>query len=165
MHQFDGFLAQGVDRGTEKKRWASTWRAGLYPFSNFETSAVGDAAAAVTAVRLRHGRRVSERERERRPGEAATVSSTTSGSRWENVFSSSDRAARAAHLERTHVDTLEAVQRLLTRCLCGGGCQHEVTRRGRVGCDYIRGWLEFCLSAYAELLAARPEHSFAAEPR
>jgi uncharacterized protein len=82
-----------------------------------------------------------------------------------DVFGGSDRAARAAHLQRTHVDTLEPCRSCWARYLCGGGCQHEVTRRGRVACDYIRGWLEFCVSAYVELLAARPEHFAAAELR
>jgi len=43
------------------------------------------------------------------------------------------------------------------RYLCGGGCYHEVSRRGRVACDYIRSWLDFCLRAYAELSACRPD--------
>jgi uncharacterized protein len=30
------------------------------------------------------------------------------------------------------------------RYLCGGGCHHEVIRRGRPACDYIRGWLHYC---------------------
>jgi uncharacterized protein len=44
------------------------------------------------------------------------------------------------------------------RYLCGGGCYHEVERRGRIGCDYIRGWLEFCLESYAELSSMRPDY-------
>jgi uncharacterized protein len=43
------------------------------------------------------------------------------------------------------------------RYLCGGGCYHEVARRGRPGCDYIRGWLAFCLGAYAELSMIYPQ--------
>jgi uncharacterized protein len=30
-----------------------------------------------------------------------------------------------------------------------------VIGRGRVACDYIRGWLNFCLQAYARLIEAR----------
>lgn len=44
------------------------------------------------------------------------------------------------------------------RYLCGGGCYQEVAKRGRVGCDYIRGWLAFCLASYAELSQVRPEY-------
>jgi uncharacterized protein len=37
------------------------------------------------------------------------------------------------------------------RYLCGGGCHHEVIARGRPACDYIRGWLHYCLGAYLRL--------------
>jgi hypothetical protein len=37
------------------------------------------------------------------------------------------------------------------RYLCGGGCHHEVIARGRPACDYIRGWLHYCLQAYVRL--------------
>jgi uncharacterized protein len=35
--------------------------------------------------------------------------------------------------------------------LCGGGCHHEVIHRGRPACDYIRGWLHYCLEAWLRL--------------
>lgn len=38
------------------------------------------------------------------------------------------------------------------RHLCGGGCHYEVDQRDRPACDYIRGWLDYCLGAYARLL-------------
>jgi uncharacterized protein len=75
-----------------------------------------------------------------------------------DVVRGSDLEARAAHLARTHVDRAEPCRACWARYLCGGGCHHEVSRRGRVGCDYIRGWLEFCLAAYVELMAARPDY-------
>jgi uncharacterized protein len=65
-----------------------------------------------------------------------------------------DRAARARHLVKAHVDAAEPCRGCWARYLCGGGCYHEVTRRGRVGCDYIRGWLEFCLEAYVAVSAS-----------
>jgi uncharacterized protein len=68
-----------------------------------------------------------------------------------------DLAARTEHLKRSHVDLMQPCRSCWARYLCGGGCYHEVSRRGRIGCDYIRGWLEFCLQAYVELTAARPE--------
>jgi uncharacterized protein len=43
------------------------------------------------------------------------------------------------------------------RYLCGGGCHHEVLARGRTACDYIRGWLDYCLQAYARLSRFRPD--------
>jgi uncharacterized protein len=74
------------------------------------------------------------------------------------VAAGPDRAARAAHLARSHVDRMQPCSGCWARYLCGGGCYHEVARRGRVGCDYIRGWLAFCLRAYVELSAARPAY-------
>ncbi|MBD2531102.1 radical SAM protein [Nostoc flagelliforme FACHB-838] len=76
------------------------------------------------------------------------------GSIWEG----SDMQARANHLTRNHVDYIEPCKGCWARYLCGGGCYHEVSRRGRIGCDYIRGWLDFCLSAYVELSTIRPEY-------
>jgi uncharacterized protein len=32
-----------------------------------------------------------------------------------------------------------------------------VIHRGRPACDYIRGWLHYCLGAYVRLLEARPD--------
>jgi uncharacterized protein len=40
----------------------------------------------------------------------------------------------------------------------GGGCHHEVIRRGRPACDYIRGWLHYNLGAYSRLVARRPDY-------
>lgn len=74
-----------------------------------------------------------------------------------DVRGGSDRAARAAHLARSHVDRMRPCRDCWARYLCGGGCYHEVARRGRPGCDYIRGWLDFCLRAYVTLQAERPE--------
>ena len=80
-----------------------------------------------------------------------------------DVYGGSDVAARAAHLVARHVDRMEPCRGCWARYLCGGGCYHEVSRRGRIGCDYIRGWLDFCLRAYVELMAARPAY-FAGAP-
>ena len=74
-----------------------------------------------------------------------------------DVRRGSDLAARTRHLVVSHVDRMEPCRGCWARYLCGGGCYHEVSRRGRPGCDYIRGWLEFCLRAYVEVSAARPE--------
>lgn len=71
-----------------------------------------------------------------------------------NLQSGPDDGARRRHLANRHVDHVEPCRTCWARYLCGGGCYHEVTRRGRPGCDYIRGWIEFCISAYAELSAS-----------
>jgi uncharacterized protein len=56
-----------------------------------------------------------------------------------------------------HVHRQEPCRSCWARYLCGGGCHHEVIHRGRPACDYIRGWLHYCLEAYVRLLAARPD--------
>jgi uncharacterized protein len=75
-----------------------------------------------------------------------------------DVGTGSDLTARAEHLARNHVDRMEPCRSCWARYLCGGGCYHEVSRRGRVSCDYVRGWLDFCLQAYVELSTRRPEY-------
>jgi uncharacterized protein len=55
------------------------------------------------------------------------------------------------------VDRQEPCRSCWARYLCGGGCHAEVMRIGREGCDAIRGWLEFCISLYPEVLAERPD--------
>lgn len=64
-------------------------------------------------------------------------------------------ARQAKWLEERHVHKQEPCRSCWARYLCGGGCHHEVLRRGRPACDYIRGWLHFCLEAYLRL-APRP---------
>jgi uncharacterized protein len=76
--------------------------------------------------------------------------------RFGDVWTGSDYAMRQRHLAVRHVDKQEPCRSCWARYLCGGGCYHEVDRRGRPGCDYIRGWLEFCLVAYARLRDRAP---------
>jgi uncharacterized protein len=75
-----------------------------------------------------------------------------------SVQTGTDMQARTAHLAASHVDLMEPCNGCWARYLCGGGCYHEVKKRGRVGCDYIRGWLDFCLRAYIELSSQHPEY-------
>ncbi|MEP3329686.1 radical SAM protein [Sedimentitalea sp.] len=75
-----------------------------------------------------------------------------------DVATGPDDAVRAAHLDRRHVDRQEPCKSCWARYLCGGGCYHEVDRRGRIHCDYVRGWLEFCIAAYAELCTRIPDY-------
>ncbi|NEO77209.1 radical SAM protein [Moorena sp. SIO4G3] len=81
-------------------------------------------------------------------------------SNWEmgSIQQGSDYSARAQHLQRSHVDSMEPCRTCWARYLCGGGCYHEVNKRGRIACDYIRGWLDFCLASYAELSTQKPEY-------
>jgi uncharacterized protein len=62
-----------------------------------------------------------------------------------------DAARRSAWLAGRHVHTQEPCRDCWARYMCGGGCHHEVISRGRPACDYIRGWLHYCLEAYLRL--------------
>jgi uncharacterized protein len=62
-----------------------------------------------------------------------------------------DAARRSAWLAGRHVHTQAPCNGCWARYMCGGGCHHEVIRRGRPACDYIRGWLHYCLDAYLRL--------------
>jgi len=65
-----------------------------------------------------------------------------------------DDARRADWLRERHVHRQDPCHRCWARYLCGGGCHHEVIARGRPACDYIRGWLHYCLGAYLRLSSA-----------
>ncbi len=62
-----------------------------------------------------------------------------------------DLSRQADWLAARHVHRQEPCQSCWARYLCGGGCHHEVIRRGRPACDYIRGWLHYCIEAYLRL--------------
>ena len=66
-----------------------------------------------------------------------------------------DVQRQAAWLAERHVHRQEPCRTCWARYLCGGGCHHEVIRRGRPACDYIRGWLHYCLEAYLRLSRER----------
>ncbi len=65
-----------------------------------------------------------------------------------------DEVRRSAWLADRHVHTQEPCRNCWARYMCGGGCHHEVISRGRPACDYIRGWLHYCLDAYLRLSPA-----------
>jgi len=67
-----------------------------------------------------------------------------------------DDDRRAAWLRERHVHRQQPCQRCWARYLCGGGCHHEVIARGRPACDYIRGWLHYCIGAYLRLSPGSP---------
>jgi uncharacterized protein len=67
-----------------------------------------------------------------------------------------DRAQQAQWLQSRHVHRQAPCRSCWARYLCGGGCHHEVLARGRSACDFIRGWLHYCLEAYLRLSAAGP---------
>jgi uncharacterized protein len=73
-----------------------------------------------------------------------------------NLADGPDAAVRADWLAKRHVHFQSPCSDCWARYLCGGGCHHEVIHRGRPACDYIRGWLEYCLGAYVRLLDSAP---------
>jgi len=79
------------------------------------------------------------------------------GYRLGDVAEGLSTTARQAFLDRRQVDTQEPCRSCWARYLCGGGCHAEVDEVGREGCDHIRGWLDHCISLYAECQASHPE--------
>jgi uncharacterized protein len=69
-----------------------------------------------------------------------------------------DREKQKRWLADRHVHFQEPCRSCWARYLCGGGCHHEVIKRGRPACNYIRGWLHYCLQAYIRLLEQRPDY-------
>ncbi len=69
-----------------------------------------------------------------------------------------DQMQQLRWLAERHVHRQEPCRQCWARYLCGGGCHHEVIRRGRPACDYIRGWLHYCLQAYVRLQRQRPDY-------
>ncbi len=126
-----------------------------YPFSNFETALHelhrGSARAHPCGAGAGYLSIDAEGEAfacHRLVGDAAF--------RFGSLAEGFDDDARLAHLTARAVDTQEPCRSCWARYLCGGGCYHEVSRRGRGMCDHIRAWLAFCLEAYAELSEKRP---------
>jgi uncharacterized protein len=68
-----------------------------------------------------------------------------------------DQAARQRFLLARHVDRQEPCRSCWARYLCGGGCHAEVLAAGRTSCDYVRGWLDYCLALYDRVLAEGPD--------
>ena len=69
-----------------------------------------------------------------------------------------DLERRAQFLSSRHVHAQTDCRQCWARYLCSGGCHQEAAARSVGGCDFIRSWLMFCLRAYCELSAARPEY-------
>jgi uncharacterized protein len=81
-----------------------------------------------------------------------------------DLASGIDTARRRRWMRERHVHRQEPCRECWARYLCGGGCHHEVIGRGRLACDYIRGWLHYCLQAYGRLVHDRPEWFASEEP-
>ncbi|HYO48965.1 MAG TPA: radical SAM protein [Chloroflexia bacterium] len=75
-----------------------------------------------------------------------------------NLSMGVDQQRQEQWLAERHVHRQEPCRSCWARYMCGGGCHHEVIQRGRPACDYIRGWLHYCLQAYIRLSEARPDY-------
>lgn len=77
--------------------------------------------------------------------------------RMGNLSTGVDQAAQTRWLAERHVHHQMPCRDCWARYLCAGGCHHEVIARGRPACDYIRGWLHYCLHLYARISYACPD--------
>jgi uncharacterized protein len=67
-----------------------------------------------------------------------------------------DETRRASFLRARHVHAQAECRECWARYLCSGGCHQEASARSDSSCGFIRGWLDFCLSAYVEMIERRP---------
>jgi uncharacterized protein len=67
-----------------------------------------------------------------------------------------DLDRRRQFLHARHVHAQIDCRACWARYLCSGGCHQEAKARTAESCDFVRGWLEFCLTAYCELGAPMP---------
>jgi len=75
-----------------------------------------------------------------------------------NLTDGINRQTQNRWLTERHVHNQSPCTQCWARYLCSGGCHHEVIARGRPACDYIRGWLHYCLQAYARLHMLCPDY-------
>jgi uncharacterized protein len=68
-----------------------------------------------------------------------------------------DAGARRQFLMARHVHAQTDCNKCWARYLCSGGCHQEAATRTPESCDFIRGWLLFCMAAYCEVSAKAPE--------
>jgi uncharacterized protein len=89
-------------------------------------------------------------------GEYFTCHRTIGDPRFSLGATAPNLTAQERFVTSRDVDHQHECRSCWARYLCGGGCHAEVTNAGRSGCDYIRGWLEYCLRSYDRLLRMRP---------
>ena len=74
-----------------------------------------------------------------------------------DVLNGVDESRRAKWLTDRHVDRQQPCITCWARRLCSGSCHYEAMHTGRPACDYIRGWLHYCLGAYVRLCKTCPD--------
>ncbi|MDZ4818720.1 MAG: radical SAM protein [Planctomycetota bacterium] len=77
--------------------------------------------------------------------------------RMGNLSQGVDSKKQAEWLEERHLQNQLPCSTCWARHLCSGSCHYEVINRGRPACDYIRGWLDYCLKLYAYLMSHHSE--------
>lgn len=68
-----------------------------------------------------------------------------------HLSSGIDLARQEAWMQTRHVHRQTPCTSCWARYQCGGGCHHEVIGRGRTACDYVRGWLQYCMDVHSRL--------------
>ncbi len=68
-----------------------------------------------------------------------------------------DRDRRRHFLAARHVDAEVDCRACWARTLCSGGCHQEKSERSAQSCDFVRGWLSFCLAAFCEGAGSRTQ--------
>ena len=75
-----------------------------------------------------------------------------------------DEDKRSSFLFAAHVDNKSDCSSCFARPLCAGGCYHEAhvrhgdaTQANMHACDWIRGWTDIGLSAYARIMSGNPK--------
>jgi uncharacterized protein len=74
-----------------------------------------------------------------------------------DVFDGVDGDRQSGWLDSRHLGNQSPCGSCWARYLCSGSCHYEAIKRGRPACDYIRGWLTYCLGLYTELTRAQPD--------
>lgn len=74
-----------------------------------------------------------------------------------DVFSGVDQEKQSRWLDERHLRNQSPCGSCWARHLCSGSCHYETIKRGRPACDFIRGWLNYCLALYTELLRTQPD--------
>lgn len=74
-----------------------------------------------------------------------------------DVFGGMDQDRQSRWLESRHLQNQSPCGSCWARYLCSGSCHYEAMKRGRPACDYIRGWLTYCLGLYTELSQVQPD--------
>ena len=67
-----------------------------------------------------------------------------------------DPELKSNWIKDRHLRHQAPCQTCWARNMCGGSCHYEVINVGRPACDYIRGWIYYCLSVYVRLSKTNP---------